>query len=174
MKYQSIMLPCKGLDRDFHYRSPVRRIRYSSPPPNATVSWVCSARCSRRLGRLHSGLSRGPQRAQPPLFRRVFSDTFAAVLPFLLTEIGSGRRRVYPAGKGSNSIRRTMAPKSRRVRWLSILQCSSNSSQSRFQIRQLAEDRSAVLPVHHGSQEVALTHELLIAMDEGLECRRQD
>ena len=59
-----------------------------------------------------------PQRTQPLLFRPVF-PTLCRLPASLLAEIRSGRRLAYPAGKGSEAIRRTMLPNSRRIRWLS-------------------------------------------------------
>ncbi len=46
----------------------------------------------------------------------------------------------------------------------SIVQRGSNCFQSDLQIRQALKDRGAVFVVHHGSQKVALTHELLVAL----------
>jgi hypothetical protein len=46
----------------------------------------------------------------------------------------------------------------------SIVQRGSNCFQSDFQIWQLLKDRGAIFVVHHGSQEVTLTHELLVAL----------
>ena len=46
------------------------------------------------------------------------SDTFPSPA-YLVAEICSGLRLACPAGKGSKSIRRTIAPNSRLVRWFS-------------------------------------------------------
>jgi hypothetical protein len=59
-------------------------------------------------------LPRTPEAATAPLSTHA-SDTFPAPAS-LVTETQSGRRLAYPAGKGSKSIRRTIAADSRRVR----------------------------------------------------------
>jgi hypothetical protein len=52
---------------------------------------------------------------------------------------------------------------------LSFVQGCSNCFQSALQIAQVLEDRGAILSVHHGSQKIALTHELLVVVDQDLE-----
>ena len=62
-------------------------------------------------------LARTPKDATAPLSIRVSDTLPPPASP--LAEIRSARRLAYPAGKGSEAIRRTMLPNSRRVRWLS-------------------------------------------------------
>jgi len=67
------------------------------------------------------GQSYGFQESQSPqllLLRPTSSDTFPSPSS-LVTEICSGLRFAYPSGDGSAAIRCSIAPKRRRVRWLS-------------------------------------------------------
>ena len=58
-------------------------------------------------------LARIPKAATAPLSTRS-SDTFPPVA--LVAQTQSGRRLAYPAGKGSEAIRRTMLPNKRRAK----------------------------------------------------------
>src|ERR1700678_1000868 len=51
----------------------------------------------------------------------------------------------------------------------SLLQCCSNGCEAGLQIRQALNDGRAALVVDHGSQQLALSHELLIVPDQDLE-----
>ena len=74
-------------------------------------------------GRHPLSLSLGPRQPERAAFRTDDSDTLPS--PFsLVAEIGSGPRLAYLPGKGNAAILSSMAPKSRRVRWL-----SANSNQ---------------------------------------------
>jgi len=123
--------------RDFHFQLPRRSALYICPAPIATVgrsaSYIRSARSARSAaGQRRSG---PPQAAQTACFdspQRLTQlgtnlvsrftdvpDTFSPPPSLSSLKSPRGRRLAYPAGKGSNSIRRTIDAKRRRVRWLS-------------------------------------------------------
>jgi hypothetical protein len=106
------------VDRNLHY--PIHADPISTPdrrPPPLSVGFAVRGALA-GYGRGYSCLSRDPRRAQLPLFRPVFATPCPPV-PFLVAEIRSGRRLACPAGKGNAAILPSMAPNSRRVRWLS-------------------------------------------------------
>ncbi len=82
---------------------------------------MLGASANRGTGQFHlSGESQSPKLP----FSHPCPQTLFPSAASLVDEICSSLRLAYPAGKGSEAIRPTMLPNSRRVRWL-----SANSSQ---------------------------------------------
>jgi len=53
---------------------------------------------------------------------------------------------------------------------LSIVQGGPNGLQSQLKSRHILQDLGALLTVHHGSQQIALTYQPLIVLHQDLEC----
>ena len=81
----------QGLDRDFHYRSPARRIKCACPPLNATGCRICTSKHSHRPPIAPLGSSRDRQRSKLTHFRPI-SATLHRPVPPRTIEIRSGRR----------------------------------------------------------------------------------
>ncbi len=75
------------------------------------------------------------------------------------------RKRPSTLGDSGPQKELTAAPQSIVQNSFPILQGSANCLQSALEMRQILKNRGAILPVHHGSQKVALTYEQLIVMD---------
>ena len=101
----------ESLPRNFRFSVFARRIIYTRTPLNSRSSRIFSAGCFHGPwnGPVLS-LRRIPKLETDPL-STCASDTFPAPAS-LAAEICSGLRLGYPAGKGSEAIRRTMLPNS--------------------------------------------------------------
>jgi hypothetical protein len=78
--------------------------------------------------------------------------------------INPGTMDSLPASGGSKTPERSLSCTAEK-NGFSTSQRSSNRLQSAFKVWQILENRCGSLPGHHGSQELALTHKLLIVMD---------